>query len=53
LKDFRAWGISDMMSLLGKEPLKISTTGDQLLMGIHIVLPIKRKLKKFFIPQDV
>ena len=30
---------------LSKAPLKIHTTGDQLMIGLQVVLPVKRQLK--------
>lgn len=35
---------------LSKPPLKITSAGDQLMIGVQLVLPIKRKLKHFMMP---
>lgn len=38
---------------LSKPPLKITSAGDQLLIGVQVILPVKRKLKKLMMPEDI
>jgi hypothetical protein len=38
---------------LSKPPLKITSAGDQLMIGVQLVLPVKRKLKAFMMPDDI
>jgi hypothetical protein len=38
---------------LSKPPLKITSTGDQLMIGVQVVLPVKKKLKQFMMPEDI
>jgi len=35
---------------LSKPPLKITSAGDQLMIGVQLVLPVKRKLKAYMMP---